>query len=266
MTIFINLLPYMKDEKELDRLLGSWKGGIELVTEGADWIHNPTDWSRERTPFQSFPGPLSVHTPIFDLNLASPRYSVISQYSFEVYQQALHWSAHMGAMHAVIHPNLQSTPLYNRQEAQQCSKGYLKRLGELGESLGVKVLVENVGFHDCALFDPDEFVELFNEIPSIEALLDVGHAHINGWDIPLMIKRLGERLTAVHLHDNHGVYDEHLPIGGGTIDWSGVWRQLDQAQHKVDLILEYNIGTSTELLLEHAEGLQQNNGKSGLPI
>lgn len=264
MSIYINLLPYMKDEEQLDELLQHWQGGIELVTEGADWNNNPTDWSRPRTKFQSFSGPISVHTPIFDLNLASPRYRALSQYSFEVYQQSLHWASRIGAKHAVIHPNLQSTPIYDRSAAQECAKYYLRQLGEMGQTLGVKVLVENVGFHDCALFNPDEFVELFNQISSIEALLDVGHAHINHWDIPLMIERLGSRMAAVHLHDNHAEYDEHLPIGSGTIEWEGIWKQLNQAQHEIDLILEYNIGTSTELLLEHAGRIVQKIGMPGV--
>ncbi|WP_054955878.1 sugar phosphate isomerase/epimerase family protein [Paenibacillus dakarensis] len=266
MTIFINLLPYMRDEEQLDQFLKRWKGGIEVVTEGYDWSNNATDWNKQNPKFQAFSGPISVHTPIFDLNLAAPRYSVLTEYSYEIYEQALQWSARLGAKHAVIHPNLQSTPIYHREETQQCSKNYLRKLGEMGEALGVKVVVENVGFHECALYDEDEFVELFNEIPSIDALLDVGHAHINGWDIPRMIERLGERLTVVHLHDNNGLYDEHVPIGEGTIEWDGIWRALERAQHKIDLILEYNIGTSTELLLEHAEALEHNMGKLGSPV
>lgn len=263
MTIYINLLPYMKDEDKLDELLQQWQGGIELVTEGADWTRHPLDWAQGTGKLASFPGPISVHTPIFDLNLASPRYRVISQYSFEVYQQSLQWSSKVGAKHAVIHPNLQSTPIYDREEAQKLSKHYLKQLGELGEQLGVRVVVENVGFHDCALFDPEEFVNLFDEIPSIDALLDIGHAHINGWDIPAVIQRLGKRLTTVHLHDNHAAYDEHLPIGEGTVEWEGIWKRLDQAQHEIALILEYQIGTSTEIVLSHAAEVQQKVRRIG---
>lgn len=48
--------------------------------------------------------------------------------------------------------------------------------------------------------------------------LDTGHAHIDGGLI-WQIHNAGERLIALHVHDNHGGHDEHLPPGNGTIDW-----------------------------------------------
>ncbi|WP_010272514.1 sugar phosphate isomerase/epimerase family protein [Paenibacillus senegalensis] len=263
MSIYINLLPYMKDEAQLNAFLEQWQGGVEWVTEGVQWANHPSEWSQEIPALAKHTGPISVHTPIFDLNLASPRYRTLSQYSYEVYQQALLWSAKIGAKHAVIHPNLQSTPIYDREGAQACSKHYLRQLGQLGERLGVKVMVENVGFHDCALFNPDEFVELFDEIPEIDALLDIGHAHINNWDIPRLIERLDSRLTAIHLHDNHGAYDEHLPMGDGTVQWEPIWEKLERLEQEPAYILEYQIGTRTDIVLAHAAQLEQKLRKTG---
>lgn len=255
--ISINLLPYMDDKKKVAEIHSRWEGGVELVTEGADWYDNGADWFRKSGFPANFAGRISVHAPIFDLNLANPRYPVLSQYSFEVYQQSLLWAAQIGAKHIVIHPNLQTTPIFHKAEAQRCSKSYLRKLGELGKRLGVNVLVENVGFHECALFSSEEFIRLFDEIPSIDALLDVGHAHINQWDIPEIINRLGKRLTAVHLHDNCGKDDDHLPIGEGTIEWTGIWQELRGAVHEIEFILEYKIGTPLDTLIEHAQNLQE---------
>ena len=53
--------------------------------------------------------------------------------------------------------------------------------------------------------------------PQAGALLDTGHAHVNGWDIPAVVKALGERLTACHVHDNDGSGDAHLPVGQGIL-------------------------------------------------
>jgi sugar phosphate isomerase/epimerase len=30
----------------------------------------------------------------------------------------------------------------------------------------------------------------------------------------------------LHVHDNHGVHDEHLPLGAGTIDWDIVGKSV----------------------------------------
>jgi sugar phosphate isomerase/epimerase len=48
--------------------------------------------------------------------------------------------------------------------------------------------------------------------------LDTGHAHVDGGLI-YELCGAGSRLTAMHVHDNHGAGDEHLVPGGGNIDW-----------------------------------------------
>lgn len=55
--------------------------------------------------------------------------------------------------------------------------------------------------------------------PSLGIALDVGHAHLRGGDPAAAVRRLAPHLRHVHLHDNHGARDEHLPPGRGTIDW-----------------------------------------------
>jgi sugar phosphate isomerase/epimerase len=42
------------------------------------------------------------------------------------------------------------------------------------------------------------------------------------------IERLGTKIGYVHLHDNHGIEDEHLGFGQGTIPLDDVCRALDE--------------------------------------
>ena len=85
----------------------------------------------------------------------------------------------------------------------------LRQVMNLGKRYGVKVLIENVGLRtkNNVLFDLPEYVALFDIFPQAGALLDTGHAHVNGWDIPAVVKALGERLAACHVHDNDGSGD-----------------------------------------------------------
>lgn len=251
MTIFINMLPYMNRVADCKELLDRWSGGIEISMDGPNWME-PVNWHAEYERFKSHPGPLSVHSPIWELNLASARFELIRSYSYEVYKECLAWSAHIGAEQMVLHPSLYSTPLFLRKESQERSIENLKRLGDDAQKLGIDLAVENVGFRDTALFDQEEFVRLFEEIPTITALVDVGHAHINGWDTPELLRALGKRLSAVHLHDNDGYGDLHQPIGEGTIEWQPIWDALGSLQHSYRSILEYQWDTSVEKVLEHA--------------
>lgn len=252
MAIFINMLPYMNRIDDCQELLNRWSGGLEISMDGPNWIE-PLNWSLEFERFKQHPGPLSVHSPIWELNLASARFEVIRNYSYEVYKECLAWSAHVGAEQMVLHPSLYSTPLFLRKESQARAKENLKRLGDEAQRLGIDLAVENVGFGDTALFDSEEFVRLFEEIPTISALIDVGHAFINEWDTPEVLRLLGKRLSAVHLHDNDGNDDLHQPIGEGMIEWTPIWKTLGSMQHSFRTILEYQFDTPVDKVLEHAQ-------------
>jgi sugar phosphate isomerase/epimerase len=54
--------------------------------------------------------------------------------------------------------------------------------------------------------------------------LDVGHAHTMGLLQEFM--DLKHRLVNLHVHDNRGDYDAHLPIGDGTVDFRLVVDEL----------------------------------------
>ncbi|WP_074011170.1 sugar phosphate isomerase/epimerase family protein [Numidum massiliense] len=253
MALSISLLPYMNRISEAQELLYTWEGGIEILTDGPEWREHPYDWQRERGRFSSYSGPLSVHAPIFEVNLAASRYRTIREYSFAVYKQSVEWAAAIGATHVVIHPNMHLAPIFRREQAQAWAKVYLRNLGRLAHDVGVKVVVENVGAAETALFNQVEFTQLFAEIPEIDALVDIGHAHMNRWDVPSLLRQLGERVAAVHVHDNDGVRDLHLPVGTGTIDWDPVWAALGEYTHDCTVILEYGIGTPLDTLLAHGE-------------
>jgi sugar phosphate isomerase/epimerase len=44
------------------------------------------------------------------------------------------------------------------------------------------------------------------------------------------LSALGTRVTHLHLHDNDGTADQHLPLGQGTIDFAYLFRFLTSPQ------------------------------------
>ena len=69
---------------------------------------------------------------------------------------------------------------------------------------------------------PDMLKKLVRAVnsPYFKICLDVGHAYIFGKiSLEDWVKRLGKDLAHVHLHDNAKVFDEHLGLGRGTIQW-----------------------------------------------
>jgi sugar phosphate isomerase/epimerase len=63
-----------------------------------------------------------------------------------------------------------------------------------------------------------DFVEYLNH-PLFAAAWDVGHAHIQKENTCDAMIRLGKKLRAIHVHDNNGKSDQHLPPYTGSFDF-----------------------------------------------
>jgi sugar phosphate isomerase/epimerase len=58
--------------------------------------------------------------------------------------------------------------------------------------------------------------------------LDLGHAHVDGGVLD-ELRLAAPRLRHLHLHDNDGQQDAHLPPGAGSIPWAEVLAELKQS-------------------------------------
>lgn len=66
---------------------------------------------------------------------------------------------------------------------------------------------------------------------------DVGHRHCLTPDIDYLAL-YGDRLIALHLHDNDGTVDSHLLPFDGSIDWAGEITALKKTSYRGSLTLE----------------------------
>jgi sugar phosphate isomerase/epimerase len=122
----------------------------------------------------------------------------------------------------------------------------LEHLGAFAHPLGVRPLVENLTGEPTT---PEHLMEILTtgHLNSIGICLDLGHAHFTV-GIPDAITTCGERIVQVHAHDNHGVKDEHLFPGDGTIDWAATNAALNALATPPATVLEL----STKLVGEEA--------------
>jgi len=82
---------------------------------------------------------------------------------------------------------------------------------------------------------------------------DIGHAHLADGDEEERIEKsfapLQDLVVGVHLHDNHGEKDEHLPPFDGTIDWAKAIPILKSAPDaNLPLLLELKEKTGHDAL------------------
>src|ERR1700674_4335507 len=108
--------------------------------------------------------------------------------------------------------------------------------------VGVTICVENT---TSEMGDPAYLRAFVDEtrLTGLRFNFDIGHAHLaDGPEeerIENSFEPLRDLVAAVHLHDNHGEKDEHLPPFDGNIDWEAAVKTLKAAPHpNLPLILE----------------------------
>jgi len=133
----------------------------------------------------------------------------------------------------VIHARSVGMVLNLRRTRKNVLDNYVKSMKALvshGKYKKVKIVLENMppGGSIC---QPKDIKYIIDRVPGLGFHLDVGHAFMTGGNkcIREFIRKLGKRLEHVHVHDNHGLADEHLPLGNGLIDYKMVVRELKRA-------------------------------------
>jgi sugar phosphate isomerase/epimerase len=102
----------------------------------------------------------------------------------------------------------------------------LQKMADYCSELGLDPMLENF---QTPFQGASDFERVLNEVPKLFIHLDIGHLNIYGECIPDLIEFFGkfsEKIIHVHVHDNLGEEDIHLPIGTGDIDWPEVIKNV----------------------------------------
>lgn len=70
---------------------------------------------------------------------------------------------------------------------------------------------------------------------------DAGHGNFTETDLT-GFRWHAHRLLAIHLHDNHGIIDEHRAPGDSTIDWPGLVAVIANSSYDGPLNFEFEMG------------------------
>ncbi len=166
----------------------------------------------------------------------------------ELLDRAIEASALMGAQTIVVHPDSVPGLEYDFPACLERNQVFFQKRAETAEKHGIHLAIENMLSNN--LFDGsitkrtctslEELMALVDSVnhPMVGFCLDVGHANYMGWNIPEAIRRMSDRLIALHLHDNDRFNDEHLAPFVGTVDWNGCLNALKEIKYPGILTLE----------------------------
>ena len=128
----------------------------------------------------------------------------------------------------VMHPINGITPL----PKNDIGINRFKKIIEVAEKYSVNVAIENQG-------NPEYIDYVFRNIPSnrLKFCFDSGHENFYSPHLDLL-NLYGDKLIALHLHDNNGQEDAHALPFTGNVDWNGIASKLEKINYTGAIALE----------------------------
>lgn len=119
----------------------------------------------------------------------------------------------------------------------------LKEVVNYANSKNITVILENAPIKRSVV-GINDYKFVIDNIPKLKVHLDIAHAFVeNGMKgIKDYLFTFKNKIEHIHLHDNNGEEDEHLPLGEGKINFEQVAKWLKQIEY--DKTITFEIFTS----------------------
>lgn len=197
----------------------------------------------------------SFHAPFGnDIDISSPDLAR-REYAQDEILRAAEAAATLGVHYFVIHPGPENADIPSREERLVRIENVCSVLTSVAlrcSELGIQCVLENKLPHLLFGQSADLIWILASfEANCIGACLDTGHAFLAG-DLHQLVAKMGPYLRLLHVHDNKGHGDDHLPPGDGRIDWTALFRDLAAARFHGAMIMELAGGDDEEEVMARA--------------
>lgn len=198
--------------------------GWEIVADGNYRLDDPACFNKIRDVIGSTNLGVTVHAPYGDLNLATLNDPIWQ----ESVRQICTCIGHASELtdRVTIHPGyLSPVGKLMPEKIWSLQKEALRRIGRCAAEHGVLACLENmIGVKEFLCRSPEELIGMTEEIEGIGMTFDFGHANTVG-KVNEFLPHVA-KANHIHIHDNHGLSDEHLTLGDGTIPWKTVGKAI----------------------------------------
>jgi sugar phosphate isomerase/epimerase len=197
----------------------------------------------------------SFHAPFADDIDISSLEPTRREHALAEILRAVEAAASLGVHYFVIHPGPENGDIPSREERllrieNVCS--VLERVAARCGEVGIQCVLENKLPH-LMFGQSADLLWILTCLKGnrVGACLDTGHAHLAGELYPLVYK-MAPYLRLLHVHDNKGHGDDHLPPGDGRIDWTAVLKELAAVNFTGAFILELAGGGEPDVIMARA--------------
>lgn len=193
----------------------------------------PSDWEPVIQKHLASSDRFVFHAPFNDLVPVSID-PLIAEVSLRRFTQAYEAARRLGINRMVYHTGYIPRTTYKEWYVEQSAAFWRSFIADKDDSF--IFYIENV-LDD----DPHLLCRIADSVadPRFRLCLDIGHAHCAS-SVPVQdwVKLLGSRIGHLHLHDNDGTSDRHLPLGEGTIPLEAVLDALAKSSPHATMTLE----------------------------
>jgi sugar phosphate isomerase/epimerase len=180
---------------------------------------------------------LRLHIPFF-LPIASS-ISEVSKASFDFAKKEIILAKKVNAKGITIHSG-KLDHAFRKEIIEKQIKILVKNLKEIvkfARKYGIEIGLEN-SWKESLVITPSEILKMVKLVPGLKIVLDIGHANAAGLDPIKYFEKVRKYLSAVHVHDNKGSFDEHLPIGKGNIKFKEFVKKCKELKFYGPFIIE----------------------------
>lgn len=245
----MNLMICMRGNPEQLEFLpeiGDLGAGIELGSYGMIGIQSQKDWEERielhRALRARFQGTIAIHGPFIGMEYAHVDHLIRDAVRHRL-DMTFAVATELDASRVILHSGYRMEyDLFSLRELwlEQNIEFWRQEIPRWVDR-GVSVAIEN-----NTESRPDLLISLVSEVddPFLGLCFDIGHQNIfSDLDAVEWINRMSSRLMHIHLHDNDGVNDRHLPVGKGTIDFEPFFEIL---QSKPDATISLEVEADME--------------------
>ncbi len=209
-----------------------------LGIEYAELVHQYPAEFIDTEILESYSLKYSIHAPFMDVNIASLQ-DQSRLNSIDQIKSSIDLANEINAEAVVVHPGVTSflPNKYFKKEVYEFANESIKEIEDYAKDLGVLATIENMPNFESMIYQ--NIVDLNQLLVENEMhmTLDIGHANHVGYAPDEMIF---DSIKHVHVHDNLGDDDSHLPLGEGSIDLKYIINTLESKNYDGIYILEVN--------------------------
>ncbi|MDD1686899.1 sugar phosphate isomerase/epimerase family protein [Methanoregula sp.] len=210
--------------------------GWEIVSDGNYRLENKDCFRKVQDVLATTNLGASVHAPYGDLNLATLNDPIWR----ESIRQICSCIEHAAPLtdRVTIHPGyISPVGKMMPEKVWALQKEALRQIGRCATEHGVLACLENmISFKEFLCRAPEELMGMTEGIEGTGMTFDFGHANTTGHVNDFL--RYVDKASHIHIHDNHGMSDEHLALGEGTIPWEKVGKEISSRYKDRRIVVE----------------------------